>query len=144
MGRPFAGLNVRQIRHMSVPTDRKYSRTHEWFAVDGHVVTIGITRFAADQLTDITYVDLPKVGTRLEPGREFGEIESVKATSELFSAVGGEVIEVNAELADAPELVNNDPFGAGCMIKIKTADLSPLEDLMDAATYEAHCASQAH
>jgi len=129
---------------MSVPTDRKYSKTHEWFALDGDVVTIGITRFAADELTDITYVDLPKVGTQLEPGREFGEIESVKATSELFSAVGGEVIEVNTQLADAPELVNNDPFGAGSMIKVRTTDLSPLENLMDASAYEAHCASQAH
>ena len=127
---------------MSVPTDRKYSRTHEWFAVDGDVVTVGITQFAADELTDITYVDLPKVGTLVEPDREFGEIESVKATSELVSAVGGEIIEVNPELADAPELVNNDPFGAGCMVKIKATDLSPLKDLMDAAAYEAHCASQ--
>ena len=127
---------------MSVPTDRKYSQTHEWFAVDGDVVTVGITQFAADELTDITYLDLPKIGTRVKPSEEFGEIESVKATSELISAVGGEVIEVNAELADAPELVNNDPFGAGCMVKIKATDLSPLDDLMDAAEYEAHCASQ--
>lgn len=127
---------------MSVPTDRKYSPTHEWFAVDDDVVTVGITQFAADELTDITYVDLPKVGTLVAPGEEFGEIESVKATSELVSAVGGEIVEVNPELADAPELVNNDPFGAGCMVKIKTTDLSPLDDLMDAAAYEAHCASQ--
>lgn len=129
---------------MSVPNDRKYSRSHEWFAVDGDVITIGISQFAADELTDITYVDLPKVGTKVEPGREFGEIESVKATSELISAFGGEVIEVNTELADAPELVNNDPFGAGCMLKIKSADLSPLETLMDAAAYESFCASQEH
>ena len=129
---------------MSVPTDRKYSRTHEWFAVDGDVVTVGITQFAADELTDITYVDLPKVGTLVKPDQEFGEIESVKATSELVSAVGGEIIEVNPELADAPELVNNDPFGAGRMVKIKTADLSPLEDLMDAAAYDDFCASHEH
>lgn len=129
---------------MSVPTDRKYSRTHEWYAVDGDIVTVGITQFAADELTDITFVDLPNVGARVEADREFGEIESVKATSELICAVGGEIVEVNPDLADAPELVNNDPFGAGCMVKIKTSDLAPLEDLMDAAAYEDFCASQEH
>ena len=129
---------------MTVPTDRKYSETHEWFAVEGDIVTVGITQFAADELTDITYVDLPEVGTRVEAGEAFGEIESVKATSELMSAVGGEVVEVNAELADAPELVNNDPFGAGSMVKIKAADLSPLDKLMDATAYEAYCSAQGH
>lgn len=121
-----------------VPTDRKYSKTHEWFLVERpDVVRIGITKFAADELTDITFVALPAVGKKIEPGAAFGEIESVKATSELFSAVGGEVIEVNSALADQPELVNNDSFEGGWMIKLRSPDLSPLQNLMDAAAYQA-------
>ncbi len=126
---------------MSIPTDRKYLDTHEWFKVDGDVVTIGITQYAADELTDITYVDLPPVGTKVEAGKEVGEIESVKATSELVSAVSGEVIEINTALEDAPELVNDDPSNGGWMVKIKSDDLGPLEKLMDGAAYESHCAS---
>ncbi len=125
---------------MSVPNDRKYQETHEWFQVDGDVVTIGITQFAADELTDITFVDLPTVGTRVEAGREVGEIESVKATSELTSAVGGEIIAINESLADTPELVNKEPFAGGWMVKIKAAGLAPLEKLMNADAYAAHCA----
>ena len=98
---------------MVVPSDRRYSQTHEWFKVDGTTVTIGITQFAADQLTDITYVDLPKVGAAVEGGSHFGEIESVKATGELYTAVTGTVKAVNTRLADEPGLVNSDPFGAG-------------------------------
>jgi len=118
------------------PTDRKYSRTHEWFLIEGDVVTLGITRFAADELTDITFVDLPAAGSTVAAGQTCGEIESVKATSELFTAVGGEVIEVNAALADAPELVNRDPFGRGWMLKIRVSDPSPLDTLMDARAYD--------
>ncbi len=130
---------------MTIPTDRKYLDTHEWHQVEGNVVTnvvtIGITRFAADELTDITFVDLPPVGTVVEEGGEIGEIESVKATSELVTAIGGEIIEINQALADAPELVNSDPFDAGWMVKIKADDLAPLERLMDAAAYQTHCAT---
>ncbi|MEE9297168.1 MAG: glycine cleavage system protein GcvH [Phycisphaerae bacterium] len=125
---------------MRVPEDRRYRETHEWFQVDGDVVTIGITGFAADELTDITFVDLPAVGTRVEAGGEIGEIESVKATSELTSAVGGEIIEINESLSDAPQLVNKEPFGDGWMVKIKAADLAPLEKLMNADAYAALCA----
>ena len=121
---------------MDVPTDRKYSETHEWFLVDGDVVTVGITKYAADELTDITYVELPEVGTVVKAGAAFGEVESVKATSELLSAVSGTIIEINAELADHPERVNDDPFGAGWMARIKVDSLAPLESLMDAAAYE--------
>ncbi len=120
----------------SIPTDRKYAKTHEWFRVEGDVVTVGITRFAADELTDITFVDLPAVGSKVTAGESCGEIESVKATSELFTAVGGEVIEVNDALSGAPELVNNDPFGEGWMLKICASDLSPLEALLDSAAYD--------
>jgi glycine cleavage system H protein len=119
------------------PADRKYSKTHEWFKVDGDVVTIGISQFAADELTDITFVDLPKPGTQIVAGQPFGEIESVKATSALYSAVGGEVIEANAALADQPELVNQSPFDEGWMIKVRVSDPSPLEGLMDATAYNA-------
>jgi len=121
---------------MAVPSDRKYSQTHEWFKVEGDLVTVGITQFAADELTDITYVDLPKVGTQVQGGSHFGEIESVKATSELYCAVSGEVTAVNERLADEPGLVNSDPLGAGWMIKLKCRDRTPLDKLLDAAGYE--------
>lgn len=121
---------------MAVPTDRKYSQTHEWFKVDGNIVTVGITQFAADELTDITFVDLPKVGAKIQGGSHFGEVESVKATSELFSAVSGEVTAVNERLNDEPGLLNTDPFGEGWMLKLRCADLSPLEKMLDAGAYE--------
>lgn len=121
---------------MAVPNDRKYSQTHEWFKADGDVVTVGITQFAADELTDITFVDVPKVGTKVTAGSHFGEIESVKATSELFCAVSGEVTVTNKRLAEEPGLVNSDPLGEGWMIKIKCSDLSPLAKLLDGPAYD--------
>jgi glycine cleavage system H protein len=121
---------------MAVPQDCKYAQTHEWFKAEGSTVTAGITQFAADELTDITYVELPEAGSTVTAGESFGEIESVKATSDLYCAVSGKVIAVNERLADEPELVNNDPFGEGWMIKIECSDLSPLEKLMEAAAYE--------
>ncbi len=120
---------------MAVRTDCRYAQTHEWFLAEGTQVTIGITQFAADELTDITYVELPKVGAEIKAGTAFGEIESVKATSELYAAVGGKVVAVNGELAEHPEYVNDDPQGKGWMIRIECADLSPLQKLMDAAAY---------
>ena len=125
---------------MAVPQDRRYAQTHEWFQVDGKNVTIGISQFAADELTDITYVELPEVGSSVTAGASFGEIESVKATGEMFTALSGKVIETNGRLADEPELVNTAPFGDGWMIKIDCDDLGPLEKLMDAAAYEKHIA----
>ncbi len=121
---------------MPVPNDRRYSQTHEWFKADGNVVVVGITQFAADELTDVTYVDLPAVGARIEAGTHFGEVESVKATSELNCAVGGEVTEINGQLADNPALVNSDPFGAGWMIKLRCADVAPLAKLLDGPAYD--------
>jgi len=121
---------------MAVPTDCRYAQTHEWFKVEGSVVTIGITQFAADELTDITFVDLPAVGTTVQAGQRVGEIESVKATSELYSAVGGKVVARNERLANEPELVNSDPFGDGWMLKIEAGDTAPLAKLLDAAAYE--------
>src|SRR6185436_16122931 len=97
-------------RIMSAPTDRKYLETHEWHQASGDTVTIGITQFAADELTDITFVQLPKVGTKIDANKRFGEIESVKASSDLYSGVAGTVSEVNAALSDNPGLVNRDPY----------------------------------
>lgn len=122
------------------PADRKYTKTHEWFKADGNVVTIGISQFAADELTDITFVDLPKAGAQITAGKDFGEIESVKATAGLATAISGEVVEVNPALADEPGLVNSDPFNQGWMLKVKVADLKPLDALMDGAAYNAMCA----
>ena len=100
---------------MAVAKDCRYTQTHEWFRVAGKTVTIGITKFAADELTDITYVSLPEKGKRIDAGKSFGEVESVKATSDLYTAVGGVVVEINARLADHPELVNTDPLAQGAL-----------------------------
>ena len=121
---------------MAVPNDRKYSQTHEWFKAEGNIVTVGITQFAADELTDITFVDLPKVGSQVKAGSHFGEVESVKATSELFCAVSGAVTAVNTRLAEEPGLVNSDPLGEGWMLKIKCSDLGPLANLLDGPAYD--------
>ncbi|TWT43903.1 Glycine cleavage system H protein [Phycisphaerae bacterium RAS1] len=121
---------------MAVPNDRRYSKSHEWFKADGNLVTIGITRFAADELTDVTYVELPAVGKSVKAGEAFGEIESVKATSDLYSFVSGAVKEINPRLVDEPELVNNDSFGHGWMLKVECADLSSLAGLMDGPAYD--------
>lgn len=122
---------------MSVPSDRRYLKSHEWHKLEGDVVTIGITKFAADELTDITYVSLPPVGKDLAAGKPFGEIESVKATSDLYAGVSGKVVAINDQLANHPELVNNDPFNTGWMIKIKPSDAAQINNLLDAAKYDA-------
>ncbi|MCG3138741.1 MAG: Glycine cleavage system H protein [Phycisphaerae bacterium] len=120
---------------MSIPQDRKYLPSHEWHLVEGSIVTIGITKVAADQLSDITYVELPKVGTMLQAGSAFGEIESVKATSELFSGVSGKVVTINTELNNHPEWVNQQPFSQGWMIKVEATSPAELEKLWNAAQY---------
>ena len=125
---------------MSVPSDRKYSETHEWFMAEGDVVTMGITQYAADELTDITFVDLPDEGATVTAGEAIGEIESVKATSDVNCAITGSVVEVNSALADHPELINDDAFEGGWLLKIKADSLKPLNKLMDAREYEAHIA----
>lgn len=104
---------------MSVPNDRKYLVSHEWHLTKGDLVEIGITQFAADELTDVTYVKLPKVGTTLTKDTAWGEIESVKATSDLYTGVSGEVVEVNTGLNDNPGLVNSDPYAAAWMIRVR-------------------------
>ena len=120
---------------MSAPDDRRYAETHEWFLVEGDLVIMGITPFAADALTDITYVELPEVGTTVSAGEALGEIESVKATSEVFSAVDGKIVEINTELVDHPELINDNALKEGWLVKIKPKSLEPLESLLTAEDY---------
>lgn len=121
---------------MSSPNDRRFSASHEWFKVDGDMVTIGITQFAADELTDITYVEMKPAGTKVAAGGAVGEVESVKTTSDIYSAVGGVIAEVNAAVAKDPSLLNSDPFGRGWLVKLKVTDASPLSGLMDQPTYD--------
>ena len=120
---------------MDVPADRRYSETHEWHMLDGDVLTLGLTQFAVDQLTDITYVEMKEVGTTFEAGDAVGEVESVKTTSDVYCAAPGAVIEVNAALNADPSLLNSDPFGEGWLVRIKVSDASPLDALMDAGAY---------
>lgn len=122
---------------MGAPADRRYITTHEWHKLDGDICTIGISQFAADELTDVTYVSLPAVGKEVVANQPFGEIESVKATSDLTSGVSGVVTEINGRLEESPELVNDDPFGEGWMIKLKVSDPSALNALLTAEAYEA-------
>ena len=121
---------------MSSPADRRYSESHEWFLVQGDLVTIGITTHATDALTDITYVEVKAAGATLAAGDSVGEVESVKTTSDIYTAVTGEVDEANAAVVDDPSLVNSDPYGKGWLIRIKTTDTKPLESLMDASAYD--------
>jgi glycine cleavage system H protein len=121
---------------MAYPANLKYTKDHEWIAAEGDRGKVGITDFAQQQLGDVVYVELPEVGTKLKQGQSFGTIESVKAVSELYSPVAGEVAEVNGALKDKPELVNTDPHGTW-MITIKLANPSEVGALLDAAQYEA-------
>jgi len=121
---------------VSSPTDLRYTRDHEWVRVDGDKATVGITQYAAEQLGDIVFVELPDTGRELEEAKPFGVVESVKAVSDLYAPVAGDVAETNAALADAPELVNQDPFGAGWMIRIRVSDGAQFDGLLDAAVYE--------
>jgi glycine cleavage system H protein len=123
---------------MEFPEDLKYTEEHEWALIEGDIVTVGITDFAQDALGDIVYVELPQVGTMVEAGKTFGVVESVKAVSDIYAPVSGEVVEINEELPDAPETINTSPYEDGWMIKIKVADPSILDDLMDADAYQAH------
>ena len=120
---------------MSAPTDRKYLESHEWHKVAGDVVTIGITQIAADELTDITYVSLPAVGAKVTANKPFGEIESVKATSDLYSGVSGTVTAINQQLNSNPGTVNQDPHEAGWMIKVKVSDPGEMEKLLGVEEY---------
>ena len=128
---------MKEIDQLSLPDDLRYSEEHEWVSADEETMRIGISDFAQDQLGDIVFVELPEIGARFGKGDEFATLESVKAVSEVYMPVGGEVLRVNPELEDAPELVNADPYGQGWLIEIKPDEPSQAEDLMDKDAYLA-------
>jgi glycine cleavage system H protein len=120
-----------------IPADLRYTKEHEWVRLEGDLATVGITDHAADQLGDIVFVELPAIGTALRQLATFGVVESVKAVSDLFAPVGGEVVEVNEALTGAPEVVNSDPYGAGWLLRVRVADPAEVDALLDPAAYEA-------
>lgn len=120
---------------MNIPNDLKYTKDHEWVRIDGEVATVGITDFAQGELGDIVFVEVETEGESLDREETFGSVEAVKTVSDLFMPVSGEVIEFNEEIESSPELVNEDPYGKGWMIKIQLSDLSEVDDLLDADAY---------
>lgn len=128
---------------MPYPADFRYTKEHEWIKVDGHSGTIGITDYAQQELGDVVFVELPKVGAQLSAGQSLGTVESVKAVSEIYSPVSGEVIEANKDLTDSPEKINQDPHVAAWLIRVKLKDKKELTALMDATAYEAYVAEKA-
>jgi glycine cleavage system H protein len=125
------------------PGDLKYDKEHEWVRVEGDAAFVGITDFAQDQLGEVVYVDLPSVGDDLVAGETFGEIESVKSVSELYSPITGTVLEVNDGLSDSPETINSDAYGAGWMVKVSLADASQVDGLLSSDEYESFVANEA-
>lgn len=121
---------------MNFPENVKYTADHEWIRVEGQFCWIGITDYAQSELGDIVYVDIPVVGTKVEKGKSFGTIEAVKAVSDIFAPVTGEVAEINTQMKDHPEIVNKDPYGAGWMVKIVITDPSQLDTLLDVQAYK--------
>lgn len=127
---------------MSIPKDLKYTRTHEWVKIEGDVATIGITDYAQNELGDITYIELPGSGEELGKSDSFGVVESVKAASDVYMPLSGEIVEGNADAEDAPELINTSPYEKAWLIKIKIADPSEVDELMDADTYTKYVEEQ--
>ncbi|MEX1157448.1 MAG: glycine cleavage system protein GcvH [Thermomicrobiales bacterium] len=121
---------------MAVPADYKFTKTHEWVKIDGDIATIGITEFAQSELGDITYLELPGAGTAVRQSEPFGVVESVKAASDVYAPISGEVVEENNAAIDAPEVVNASPFTDAWLIKVRVNDTSQLDSLLDAAAYE--------
>jgi glycine cleavage system H protein len=124
------------------PENFRYTKEHEWVLVEGDTGTIGITDHAQEELGDIVYVDLPKPGARLEAGKSLGSVESVKAVSDVYSPVAGEVVEANTILADAPEKLNEDPHGAAWLVKVKLANPADAQNLMSAAEYQSYIGAE--
>ncbi|WCL80555.1 glycine cleavage system protein GcvH [Saprospira sp. CCB-QB6] len=122
---------------MNIPENLKYSKDHEWVRLEGEFAFVGITDFAQSELGDIVYVDISEEGEDLDADEIFGSVEAVKTVSDLMMPISGEVVEVNEGLEDSPELVNSDPYGEGWMVKIKVRDAAEMDDLMDAAAYNA-------
>ena len=121
---------------MNFPKELKYTKSHEWVKIEGDIATEGISDFAQEELSDIVYLELPEIGTKVEAGKAFGTIEAVKAVSDLVAAVSGEIVEVNEELVNAPETINNDPYGAGWIIKVKMSNPDEANSLLSAEEYE--------
>ena len=128
---------------MNTPEDNRYAKSHEYVHLEGDVATVGITDYAQKELGDVVFVELPQVGSQLEAGDELGSIESVKAVSELFTPMSGEVVEINEALAEKPELVNTDPFGDGWMIRMRVSDPTEADELMSAEEYEEYVEKEA-
>lgn len=126
---------MKELSALNLPEDVRYTKDHEWARKSGDNVTIGISDFAQDQLGDIVFVELPEAGDSFAAGDEFGTVESVKAVSELYMPLGGEVVAINADLEEAPELVNNAPYDKGWMLEIKPSDPAEIDQLMDQAAY---------
>lgn len=126
-----------------IPAELRYTREHEWARREGEHIRVGITHYAQEQLGDVVFVELPRVGARVTAHQSFGVVESVKAVSDLFAPVSGEVVEVNTELAKKPELVNQDPYGRGWMLVIKPADPAEWDQLLTAEQYQEHLAQAA-
>ncbi|MEI7770436.1 MAG: glycine cleavage system protein GcvH [Chloroflexales bacterium] len=127
----------------NIPAELRYSKSDEWVRTEGDELVIGVSDFAQDQLGDIVYLELPKVGATIAPGDSFGAIESVKASSDLYAPVGGEVVAVNTELESNQEAINKDPYGAGWLIRVRPSGAEE-EGMMDAAGYAAYCEDRAH
>lgn len=127
---------------MEFPDDLKYSKEHEWVLVEGSVATIGITDYAQEQLGDIVFVELPAIGDKVSKEDAFGVVESVKSVNDIYAPISGKVLEVNDDLPENPEMVNDDPYGDGWMIKIEATDLEELEDLMTADEYKDYVAEE--
>jgi len=126
---------MKAIEELNFPSDVKYTDDHEWAKVEGDLIRVGISDYAQDQLGEIVFVEMPETGDTFGRGDEFGSVESVKAVSELFLPVSGEIVEVNSALEDAPELVNTDCYNTGWLVRIKPADLSEMDGLKDRAAY---------
>jgi len=127
---------------MAYPKNYRYTKEHEWVSVEGGLATIGITDYAQHELGDVVFVELPKPGAKIEAGKSFGTVESVKAVSEIYAPAGGEVIEANDELHNTPEKINTDPHGAAWLIRVRLANAAELNGLMDAPAYEAYIAAK--
>ncbi len=129
---------------MPTPPDLKYTKTHEWVKIDGDTVTIGITDYAQGELGDITYLELPEIGDDLSQAKPLGVIESVKAASDIYAPVDGEVVERNAEVIQAPDLVNSSPYDKAWLLKVRLDDAGQVDELMDASTYNSFVESATH